>query len=103
MTTNEEIKNFAEKSIPLLKSYGYIKNNHLVVWGSIIAILWLSTLGLFYYAGNEGWFNSIVDQVVDLKPKIDVNSTTNNDFEMNNPTTNENNFTIYVNNFVECP
>lgn len=110
MTDKKELDEFARKSIPILKSNGYLNEGYhpsvLVIL--IISILWLSSLGLFYYAGSSDWFKSTISHIVNLEPQINV--TTKNEVPINiendydlNP---ENNFTI-INNIIvpegACP
>lgn len=97
MVTKEDWDNFAKSSIPELEKRGYLnsyKNQQIVSsygkkesknWIAIVVILWLLSLGLFYYAGDNDWIKSKITQNVTLKP----NTTINNNYEFNPSTEND--------------
>lgn len=96
MTTKEEMNLWAKESKKILKQYGYLKGKSFV-WVCVVGILWLGTIGVFYYMGTQDTFKPIVDQVVSVEPQIDVEPVINNEYDINCPVDNVNNFTIYNN------
>ena len=99
--TKEDWDNFAKTSIPELEKRGYLnnynkkpkqvvsyygtKNNETgKKWIFAVVVLWLLSLCLIYYAGDNGWFNPSVNQSVDVEPitenTYEFKPTTNNSF-----------------------
>ena len=100
MEEKEKIDAWAEESMGILREYGYLKN-HRNLWLLLVFILGMSFLALGYYAGDNEWFKSNINQTVTLEPNI----STFNDYSFETPIQNDYkfspNYTI-INNIV-CP
>ena len=92
----KEIDNWARESLKILKDYGYVNNGKKIM---LIALLWILSLSVFYFAGTQDFFKSVVSQNVSLEPQIN----TTNYFSFGTPIENSydfsprNNFSIYNN------
>jgi len=93
-TDKEKLDNWARESIPILKEHGYLKNR-TIMWVMVAFVFWSSTMGMFYYAGKQDWFKSIITQEVEVEPQINNSylfaPITENDYN------NKYNFTIQNN------
>ena len=97
--SKEKLDEWAKESVPILQKYGYLNNEDEINWLPIIiiGIVWLGTLGVFYYAGANDFFKSETFQNVTLEPQIDVNSNPTNNYQFTPQTENKYNTTIYNN------
>ena len=87
MKRPKEIEEFAIKSLPILKEYGYM-NSRINKWFYLgIIFLWLLSITAFYYAGYHEWFKSSISHVVNLEPEI--NNTIQNKYQFNPQTNNQ--------------
>lgn len=95
------------KAIPILKKAGYydeeiLDNSGIKIFVAFIIGLMVS--GVIFYGIQTNSFKSEINQDVQIEPNIQVNSTTNNDYQFDPQIDNKytHNITVYVNNFIEC-
>lgn len=102
----EEIKEFAKKAMPILSQYGYLEGEskmERIIKYSAIFLCALIIGGVLMYGIASDKFKSEVNINQTLEPQIE----TNNQYDFKPSTLNEYefrpNYTIVVENYIECP
>ena len=105
----EILDEWAKKSIPILKRYGYIKTNTSYIWIMTTAILGLSLVGVLFYLGYNDYFKSVINTDIRVEPaetnitnQYDINTSVNNNYQFNPNYTIINRIEI-PDNLCNCP
>lgn len=74
MTNKKEIDEWAKKSIPILKEYGYIRDKNTLLLVIVAFVIGVTVSGIFFYGIQNDAFKSDVNQTVNLDPITNISN-----------------------------